>query len=92
MTEEKIQDELKAIKEAHAADEGNFFYLMFSCLVTLAFLLEKTTKCLVFLKLKVYLFRFILSGSYNLYFVYLSVEDLQFYCIDDLLLDIRLLL
>jgi len=27
MTEKKIQDELKAIKEAHAADEGNFFIL-----------------------------------------------------------------
>lgn len=69
-------------KEAHAADEGNFFYLMFSCLVTLAFLLEKTTKCLVFLKLKVYLFQFILSGSYNLYFVgNFSISDMECTCL-----------
>jgi transcription initiation factor IIE alpha subunit len=46
MTEEKIQDELKAIKEAHAADEGNFYYFMFLCLSVchICFLLEKTIK------------------------------------------------
>jgi hypothetical protein len=31
MTIKNLQDELKAIKEDNAADEGNFFPLMVSC-------------------------------------------------------------
>ena len=30
MTREKIEDELKELKEAHAADEGAFLFFLFS--------------------------------------------------------------
>jgi len=90
MTEKKIQDELKAIKEAHAADEGNFFILC-------------SHVVLLCLKLKVNLvFQFILSGSYILHFVgNFAMGDMECACpwmicscivFDDLLFDICLLL
>ena len=67
-TEEKIQDELNAIKEAHAADEGNFFILCSRVL---------------YLKLKVNLiFQFILSGSYILHFVEnFAIGDIECTCL-----------
>jgi len=35
MTREKIQDELKELKEAHAADEGTFFFYVLISFITI---------------------------------------------------------
>jgi hypothetical protein len=53
MTRENIQDELKAVKEDNAADEGNFSFNALICVLHLS-LLERSTEFLVCLCLKLY--------------------------------------